>query len=98
MVGEPGGQRGGAGRLTADQGTPRHDTGLRAAYETAAGGWADGPEQVYARLAQALVAAAALPPAGCRVLDLGAGTGGGACRGRGPRRAAGGSMLVPTAG
>ena len=49
--------------------------GLRAAYEAAAGGWADGPERVYAPLARALVLAAPVPVAGRRVLDLGAGTG-----------------------
>jgi SAM-dependent methyltransferase len=53
---------------------------VRAAYEAAARLWADGPEQVYASLARALLACAddtlaggAL--AGGRVLDLGAGTG-----------------------
>jgi SAM-dependent methyltransferase len=48
---------------------------LRAAYGSAAGGWAAGPEQVYAPLARALVGAAPVPVAGRRVLDLGAGTG-----------------------
>jgi ubiquinone/menaquinone biosynthesis C-methylase UbiE len=75
MVGGKGGQSGSAGRLTTHAGGSHHVTGLRAAYETAADGWAEGPEQVYARLAQALVAAAAAPLPGCRVLDLGAGTG-----------------------
>lgn len=50
-------------------------SGLRAAYEVAAGSWPDGPELVYAPLAAALVAAAPVPVAGRRVLDLGAGTG-----------------------
>ena len=49
--------------------------GLRAAYEAAAGGWAGGPERVYAPLARALVLAAPVPVTGRRVLDLGAGTG-----------------------
>jgi SAM-dependent methyltransferase len=44
-------------------------------YDSAAGQWADGPGQMYERLAQALVAAAPVPLAGCRALDLGAGTG-----------------------
>jgi len=66
MVGDTGGQGGSAGRLTTD---------LRAAYDTAAGAWASGPEQVYAQLARELVACAAVPVAGRLVLDLGAGTG-----------------------
>ena len=48
--------------------------GLRAGYDAAAGRWAEGPGQMYASLATALVAAAP-PPAGCLVLDLGAGDG-----------------------
>ena len=48
---------------------------LGAAYEAAAAGWARGPEQVYAPLARALLAASGVPAAGLRVLDLGAGTG-----------------------
>jgi SAM-dependent methyltransferase len=66
MVGGAGGPGGGAAQLT---------TGLRAAYDAAAGEWASGPEPVYAQLARALIAAAPVPPAGRRVLDLGAGTG-----------------------
>lgn len=42
------------------------------AYELSAPGWRRGAEQVYARLADALVASA--PVAGTRVLDVGAGT------------------------
>jgi ubiquinone/menaquinone biosynthesis C-methylase UbiE len=48
---------------------------VRAAYDAAAADWAGGPEQVYVPLARALVAAAPLPVAGGRILDLGAGTG-----------------------
>jgi SAM-dependent methyltransferase len=48
---------------------------VRAAYEGAAQLWVEGPEQVYAALARALVASAGPGPAGLRVLDLGAGTG-----------------------
>jgi SAM-dependent methyltransferase len=66
MVGDPGGQGGSAARLTTD---------LRAAYDSAADGWASGPEQMYAQLARELVASAPVPLTGCRVLDLGAGTG-----------------------
>jgi SAM-dependent methyltransferase len=65
-VGDAGGQGGAAARLTTE---------LRAAYDAAAGDWAGGPEQMYARLAGALVAAAPVPLAGRSVLDLGAGTG-----------------------
>lgn len=49
--------------------------GLRAGYEAAAGGWAGGPGRMYTRLARVLAAAAPVPLAGARVLDLGAGTG-----------------------
>ena len=79
------GGQGGAGRTPAElsgtglSGTGLSGTGLsgevRAAYDAAAADWAGGPEQVYAPLARALVAAAPLPLAGGRVLDLGAGTG-----------------------
>ena len=65
-MGDAGGQGGAAARLTTE---------LRAAYDAAAGDWAGGPEQMYARLAGALVAAAPVPLAGRSVLDLGAGTG-----------------------
>ena len=54
---------------------PRLTSGLRAGYTAAADSWAAGPERVYAPLAAALVGAATRPAAGCRVLDLGAGTG-----------------------
>ena len=66
MVGDEGSAGGRAARLTA---------GLRDAYDTAADGWADGPEQLYAVLARALLSSAAVPLAGRQVLDLGAGTG-----------------------
>jgi SAM-dependent methyltransferase len=66
MVGEQGGSGGSADPLTAD---------VRTAYESAAAGWPDGPERVYAPLADTLVASATVPLAGSRVLDLGAGTG-----------------------
>ena len=49
--------------------------GLRAGYDAAADDWAEGPGPMYARLAQALVAAAPVPLAGRLVLDLGAGVG-----------------------
>jgi SAM-dependent methyltransferase len=48
---------------------------LRAAYDTGARRWAEGPEPVYASLAGALVARVEGGLAGRRVLDLGAGTG-----------------------
>ena len=64
--------------------------GVRAAYDTSARLWAEGPEPVYARLARALLAQPLLTGtlstgtlstemgaglAGARVLDLGSGTG-----------------------
>jgi SAM-dependent methyltransferase len=48
---------------------------MQSAYDRSADAWASGPEQVYARLAQALLDAAPVPLHGARVLDLGAGTG-----------------------
>ena len=48
---------------------------VRAAYGGDARLWAEGPEQVYASLARALLACAGGTLAGSRVLDLGAGTG-----------------------
>jgi len=66
MVGEARRSGGGAAEVTV---------GLRAGYDAAAQNWADGPGPVYARLAQALVAAAPVPLPGAVVLDLGAGTG-----------------------
>jgi SAM-dependent methyltransferase len=70
-----------AAARTAAEHTARERTGagqtpdVGAAYEAAAAGWADGPEQVYGPLARALVRAAPVPLAGGRILDLGAGTG-----------------------
>ena len=66
MVGDACPGRGPAAELTA---------GLRAGYDAAAQEWADGPGPMYAPLARALVAAAPMPLAGRRVLDLGAGSG-----------------------
>jgi hypothetical protein len=89
MVGGPGGRGGRPAELT---------TGVRASYDAAAGGWASGPGPMYARLAGALIAAAPVPLAGRRVLDLGAGTGaagraalaaGGPRRGRPPNAPSG---------
>jgi ubiquinone/menaquinone biosynthesis C-methylase UbiE len=48
---------------------------MRAAYGAAAGAWQAGPGQLYAELSRALVAQAGRSVRGCRVLDLGAGTG-----------------------
>ena len=48
---------------------------IRRAYDLSAAAWAGGPERLYARLAEALVAAAPLGSHGARVLDVGAGTG-----------------------
>jgi SAM-dependent methyltransferase len=48
---------------------------LRAAYDTGAGRWAEGPEPVYASLAHELLTRIDTGLAGGRVLDLGAGTG-----------------------
>jgi len=66
MVGNESGAGGGAAELTAD---------VRAAYDTSAGEWASGPEQVYALLARELLASADVPLDGRLVLDVGAGTG-----------------------
>jgi SAM-dependent methyltransferase len=62
--------------VVGDAGGPgRSAPGLRAAYDSGARLWAEGPEPVYASLARALLALADTPLAGGRVLDLGAGTG-----------------------
>jgi len=49
--------------------------GAVAAYSASAQAWRRGPERIYDRLAEVLVAHSPLPLAGCRVLDVGAGTG-----------------------
>jgi SAM-dependent methyltransferase len=72
MVAGPGGGRGTPARLTTGA---ELTTAVRASYDAAAGGWASGPGPMYDRLAAALIAATPVPLAGCRVLDLGAGTG-----------------------
>lgn len=81
MVGGPGDPGPVVARLT---GAAR----LTDAYDSAAGSWDDGPGRMYNELARALVAAAGLPVAGERVLDLGAGTGaaGGAALAAGARQ------------
>lgn len=69
---------GAAGDAAADRRAAGDDAGpdRRAAgdYDAGAGAWADGPERLYRRLADALVAACA-PLDGARLLDVGAGTG-----------------------
>lgn len=49
--------------------------GVRAAYDASAVSWRRGPEAVYARFAEAMLALAPQPLAGVSVLDVGAGTG-----------------------
>jgi SAM-dependent methyltransferase len=62
--------------VVGDAGDPgRSAPGLRAAYDSGARLWAEGPEPVYASLARALLARVDAGVAGGRVLDLGAGTG-----------------------
>jgi len=48
---------------------------LADAYSATGAAWQRGPERVYQRLADVLVAASPVPLAGCRVADVGAGTG-----------------------
>jgi SAM-dependent methyltransferase len=48
---------------------------IAAAYSASADAWARGPDRVYRRLADAMLARSPLPIAGRRVLDVGAGTG-----------------------
>lgn len=49
--------------------------GLAAAYSATGAAWQSGPGLVYDRLAEVLVASSPIALEGCRVLDLGAGTG-----------------------
>lgn len=49
--------------------------GLGAAYDASAAAWADGPERLYAALAEALLDRGPRPLAGRRVVDVGTGTG-----------------------
>ena len=68
------GGEGGAGRTPAELNSAEPGSAalgsaelapeVRAAYDAAAADWAGGPEQVYAPLARALVAAAPLPEIG----------------------------------
>ena len=46
-----------------------------AAYSATGGAWQRGPGRIYDRLAEVLVARCPVPVHGCRVLDVGAGTG-----------------------
>jgi ubiquinone/menaquinone biosynthesis C-methylase UbiE len=48
---------------------------IRGAYDLSADAWAGGPERLYGKLAEALLAAAPVDIHGARVLDVGAGTG-----------------------
>lgn len=48
---------------------------IRVAYDLSADAWTGGPERLYAKLAEALLAAAPVGLPGGRVLDVGAGTG-----------------------
>ena len=48
---------------------------IAAAYGASATAWARGPDAMYRRLADAMLARSPVPPAGARVLDLGAGAG-----------------------
>lgn len=49
--------------------------GLATAYSATGSAWQQGPGRVYDRLAQVLLARSPVPVDGCRVLDVGAGTG-----------------------
>ena len=78
MVGEQGGRGGGATPLTnaADGEHARLSAQVRAAYDSSAQDWADGPVLMYAPLAKALVRVASAGPLdGQSVLDIAAGTG-----------------------
>ena len=75
MVGEQGSDGGGAAELITAELITAGLTPVRAAYESSADSWADGPHRMYRALADALIALAAVPLGGATVLDLGAGTG-----------------------
>jgi len=75
MVGEQGSDGGGAAELITAELITAGLTPVRAAYESSADSWADGPQRMYRALADALIALAAVPLGGATVLDLGAGTG-----------------------
>lgn len=47
---------------------------VRDAYDRAAAAWRRGPERVYGRFAEAMLARSPVDPRGARVLDIGAGT------------------------
>jgi ubiquinone/menaquinone biosynthesis C-methylase UbiE len=49
--------------------------GVAGAYSATGGAWQHGPGRVYDRLAEVLLARSPVPVRGCRVLDVGAGTG-----------------------
>lgn len=49
--------------------------GLATAYSATGGAWQRGPGRIYDRLAEVIVARSPVPVRGCRVLDVGAGTG-----------------------
>jgi ubiquinone/menaquinone biosynthesis C-methylase UbiE len=49
--------------------------GVASAYSLTGGAWQHGPGRVYDRLAEVLVSRCPVPLHGCRVLDVGAGTG-----------------------
>lgn len=63
---------------------------LAAAYSATGGEWARGPERVYERLAEAMVACAPVPLTGRHIVDVGAGTGAG---GRAALRAGAASVV-----
>ncbi|HEX6394512.1 MAG TPA: methyltransferase domain-containing protein [Acidimicrobiales bacterium] len=50
-------------------------TDAAAAYSVTGGAWQEGPGRIYDRLAEVLAARCPVPLKGCRVLDVGAGTG-----------------------
>jgi ubiquinone/menaquinone biosynthesis C-methylase UbiE len=63
------------GEITGDGMTGNEMTdAVAAAYDAGAQGWSSGPEPLYARLAAAMLRAAAVPVRNARVLDVGAGT------------------------